>query len=211
MIYAYDDYYLTDAMNNLGEAFDYAANVCKIDLEMFAKIFANSELASSFEIGNPSIVSGCSGTELAIEILRKSNFKENYPTSQVDYSFSQEYWCGYVLAYYQFITAKSFENILSYVSIEEIIKLYPTLHEASEDKFVDTLNQIINMRTNLTKLQQQRKICGYTQNELCIKAGVNLRTLQQYETRAKNLNNASISTVITLAKVLGCHVTDLLE
>lgn len=41
--------------------------------------------------------------------------------------------------------------------MEDILKLYPTLHEASEEKFVDTLNSIILRQKLPTKLQEQRK------------------------------------------------------
>lgn len=59
--------------------------------------------------------------------------------------------------------------------------LYSTHHEAAEDKFVDTVNAIIKRKNNPTKLQAQRKRCGYSQRELAEKSGVNIRTLQQYE------------------------------
>ena len=60
-------------------------------------------------------------------------------------------------------------------------------------------------------LQTQRKISGYTQKELAEKVGVNLRTLQQYEIRAKDINKAAGTTLLALSKVLGCRVEDLLE
>ena len=40
---------------------------------------------------------------------------------------------------------------------------------------------------------------------------VNLRTLQQYEIRAKDINRAAGITLLALAKALGCQVEDLLE
>ena len=52
---------------------------------------------------------------------------------------------------------------------------------------------------------------GYTQKELAEKVGVNLRTLQQYEIRAKDINKAAGTTLLALSKVLGCRVEDLLE
>lgn len=51
--------------------------------------------------------------------------------------------CGWALAYYQWYTGRSFKSIDRHVSVNEVLKLYPTLHEASEDKFVDTINVII--------------------------------------------------------------------
>lgn len=92
-----------------------------------------------------------------------------------------------------------------------IEKLYPTLHEADEKKFVDTVNRIIRKKNPPTRLQTQRKISGYTQKELAEKVGVNLRTLQQYEIRAKDINKAAGTTLLALSKVLGCRVEDLLE
>ena len=93
----------------------------------------------------------------------------------------------------------------------EVRKLYPTLHEASEDKFVDTVDAIIERRHHPSRLQQQRKKCGYSQKDLSVRSGVNLRTLQQYESRAKDVNKASVEAILSLANVLGCQVEDLLE
>ena len=93
----------------------------------------------------------------------------------------------------------------------EIRKLYSPLHEAAEDKFVDTLNAIIQRKNAPAKLQQQRKRCGYSQKELAERSGVNLRTLQQYELKTKDISKASVQTVVALANALGCRVEELLE
>lgn len=93
----------------------------------------------------------------------------------------------------------------------EIEKLYPTLHEAAEDKFVDVVNSIIERKTTTTKLQELRKSIGYSQRELAEKSGVNLRTLQQYELKAKDINKAATTTLLALSKTLGCKIEDLLE
>lgn len=64
---------------------------------------------------------------------------------------------------------------------------------ASEDKFVETM-EIIVMNKNLsTRLQFQRRMAGYSQRLLAEKSGVNLRTLQQYESGAKDINKAAVS------------------
>ena len=60
-------------------------------------------------------------------------------------------------------------------------------------------------------LQKLRKNCGYSQKELSLKSGVNLRTLQQYELRSKDINKAASGTLPALSKVLGCSIEDLLE
>lgn len=43
------------------------------------------------------------------------------------------------------------------------------------------------------------------------KVGVNLRTLQEYDNRAMDINRATGGTLTALSKVLGCQVEDLLE
>ena len=95
--------------------------------------------------------------------------------------------------------------------MREIRKLYRTLHEAAEEKFIDTVNAIIKRKNAPSKLQQQRKRRGYSQKELAEKSDVNLRALQQYGLKTKDINRASIQTVVALANVLGCRAEDLLE
>lgn len=211
MIHAYDETYLDDAMSNLGEAFDYAACWCGLTLDAFMEFFVSSGIAKMFANGNPKFVAGMSGTELVMEAMRKVGLSRDFHSPQISYDYSPEYWCGWILAYYQWYAALSFEDIHQSLSMEEIYKLYPILHEASEEKCVDTFNNILSNKRKQTKLQKQRKICGYSQNTLAQKADVNLRTLQQYELGAKDINKASVSAVIRLARVLGCKVEDLLE
>lgn len=211
MIHAYDEYYLEDAMTCLGEAMDYVANSCHLDMDYFLDLFIGTGYAEQFALGVPKLVSGISGTELVINTLAKAGIQFDFPPAQIDYSYSAQYWCGWILAYYQWYTGRSFKSIQTYITMSEIEKLYPTLHEASETKFVDTINRIIRKKNAPTRLQTQRKISGYSQKELAEKVGVNLRTLQQYEIRAKNINKAAGETLLNLAKTLGCRVEDLLE
>ena len=211
MINAYAETYINDAMKNLGEAFDYAINVCHLEMDEFMSLFIATRYAEMFERGNPKIISGLSGTELAIEVLQKGKKDFHFVEPQTEYDYSIEYWCGWVLAYYQWTTNMSFKYIHNNISMTEVRKLYPTLHEASENKFVDVVNAIIARKNNPSRLQSLRKICGYTQLLLAKKASVNLRTLQQYESKAKNINKASLETILSLANVLGCKVEDLVE
>ena len=211
MTYAYADTYLDNAMKNLGEAFDYAVNVCGLTLDAFAELFVATGFAGAFGKGNPKVVAGMSGTELVMEVLTKSGKSVRFPEPQTEYDCSPEYWCGWILAYYQWKTARSFKDIFDNISMAEIHRMYGTLHEAAEDKFVDTVNAIISRKNTSTRLQRQRKNCGYSQRELSEKSGVSLRTLQQYEIGAKDINKASASTVVSLATVLGCQAEDLIE
>ena len=211
MIHAYDNQYLDDAMKCLGEAMDYAANSYQMDMDVFLELFIGTGYAEQFAAGVPKYVSGISGTELVMDVLTKSGTDTNFPEAQTDYNYSPQYWCGWILAYYQWYTGRSFKNIQKYITMQEIEKLYPTLHEASEKKFVDTVNRIIRKKNTPTRLQTQRKMIGYSQRDLAEKIGVNLRTLQQYEIRAKDINKAAGVTLLALAKALGCRIEDLLE
>ena len=211
MIHAYDNQYLDDAMKCLGEAMDYAVNGCQMNMDSFLELFIGTGYAEQFAAGVPKYVSGVSGTELVMDVLTKSGMGMEFPQAQIDYDYSLEYWSGWILAYYQWYTGRSFKEILKHITMQEIEKLYPTLHEASEKKFVDTVNRMIRKKNPITRLQAQRKISGYSQRELAQKVGVNLRTLQQYEIRAKDINKAAGVTLLALAKVLGCRVEDLLE
>lgn len=211
MIHAYDDRYLDDAMKCLGEAMDYAANACQMNMDSFMELFIGTGYAEQFEAGVPKCVSGRSGTELVMDVLMEAGIETELPQPQIVYDCSAQYWCGWVLAYYQWYTGRSFKNIHKHLSMEDIERLYPTLHEASEKKFVDTVNRRIKKANLPTRLQTQRKLCGYSQRELAEKVGVNLRTLQQYEIRAKNINKAAGETLLALAQELGCRVENLLE
>lgn len=211
MMHAYDEQYLNDAMRNLGEAADYAVNACKISLSTFFDLFVATGFAAQFGNGVPKIVSGLSGTELVHEIITKAGMEQKLPEVQTAYDCSPEYWCGWIVAYYQWHTGRTFKDIFQNISANEIEKLYPTLHEAAEEKFVDVVNSIIERKNTPTKLQELRKNIGYSQRELAQRSGVNLRTLQQYELKAKDINKAATATLLALSKILGCRIEDLLE
>lgn len=211
MIHAYNEHYLDDAMKNLGEAFDYAANNCNLELEEFMKMFIAGGVAEQFGSGVPKFVSGMSGTELVLEVVGRAGKDSGCSEVKIEYECSPEYWSGWILAYYQWFTGRSFKNIAQYISMKEVLKLYPVLHEASEDKFVDTVNKIICRKNPPTQLQVLRKAVGYSQKTLAEKSRVALRMIQQYEQRAKDINKAGGANLLALAQTLGCKVEDLME
>ena len=211
MIHAYTEQYLHDSMINLVEAFDYAVNACKMKADAFMELFIASGYADKFGKGNPKVISGFSGSELVMEVCLKSGIAINFPEAQIEYAASAEYWSGWILAFYQWYTDQSFKDIHANISMIEVLKMYSTHHEAAEEKFLYTVNAILRRKKQTTKLQAQRKTCGYSQRELAEKSGVNLRTLQQYELGTKEIGKASVRAVASLANALGCRVEDLLE
>ena len=60
-------------------------------------------------------------------------------------------------------------------------------------------------------MQMYRKLLGLSQRELAEASGVNIRTIQQYETGAKDINKASVKNVVAMARALHCDVEDLME
>ncbi len=210
-MHAYNMVYLDDAMDNLGEAFDYAANRCHINLDEFFGLFVAVGVADQFGKGVPSYVSGHSGTELAMQILENAGKRVDFPRADISFDCSPEYWCGWALAYFQWYSGRSFRNIRKYISMQEMLKLYPTLHEASEDRVVDSLTCIIERADSVTELQALRRLLGYSQRILAEKSGVSLRMIQQYEQRTKDINKASGSNLLALSRTLGCRMEDLLE
>ena len=62
----------------------------------------------------------------------------------------------------------------------------------------------------MTNIQHYRKSRGISQSELARQAGVNLRTLQDYEQGRKPINQAAAVTVHKIAKALGVTVEDLI-
>ena len=60
-------------------------------------------------------------------------------------------------------------------------------------------------------LKEIRKTAGLTQEALAEKAGISIRTLQDYEQGRKPLDKAAAITVLTISRCLGCTVEDLID
>ena len=110
--------------------------------------------------------------------------------------------------YSAFVSAPTMQQ---HISMDEIYGLYPTLHEASEEKFLDVMAKRISRDDLPTQLQMLRRAIGYSQKMLADKSGVTLRMIQQYEQRAKDINKASGANLAALAQILGCRMEDLME
>ena len=154
MTRAYEETYLDDAMNNLGDMLDYAVNDCGYDSEDFFSRFIASGVAGFFEKGNPKYVAGLSGPELASEVIFKTQRTrlDTPPSDGVDKS--AEYWAGWVFAYYQWYTARRFSDMLKNgLTIERVLSIYPTLHEADISKFVAVADRIID-KNSASKYEQ---------------------------------------------------------
>jgi DNA-binding transcriptional regulator YiaG len=211
MIHAYSEEYLDEAMRNLGEAFDYARESQRLDLDDFLSMFIASGLAGQFEKGVPQYVAGMSGPELVLETLRRSGLEATVVAEEPTYELSSAYWSGWILAFVQWRSGRSFCEILELLPVAEMEELYPAWHETGDEAASEAIEGILRSRQPVTKLQCLRRNCRLTQRVLSEKSGVNLRTLQQYETGAKNINCAAGVTLRALSGTLGCRMEELLE
>ena len=211
MTHAYDEMHLDDAMNNLGDAFDYVEYDLNMNKDEFFKLFISTGIADEFGNGNSKYMLGMSGPELVEIVLKEAGIEREMPPSRENIYKSSSFWCGWILAYYQWCSKRPFSNIARYISISDIEAMYTIYHEAHEDKFVDTMETLIKEKDEPTRLQVIRKQSGMTQNELAQKSGVSLRSIQMYEQKNKDINKSQLETANNLAKALGCKMEDLLE
>ena len=214
MTRAYPETYLDDAMNNLGDMFDYAANDCGMEIEDFFSRFIVSGIAEAFGRGNPRYVAGLSGPELAAEVVQRTDGTRLDKPSSENIDKSAEYWAGWSLAYYQWYTAARFTTMKKDgLDIVRVLSLYNTLHEADVSKFVTVADAIVerSRAKRAPNIQSIHKAMGLTQKELSKNSGVSLRMIQQYEQRAKDINKTQAASLFNIAKALGCAAEDLLE
>lgn len=211
MIHAYQDIYLSKAQAVLGDAFDYAINVCGISGADFVRLFTASQVSKRMENGEPAYLMGKSGIETARDIVVETKGMELRIELHEHFERSPEYWIGWAVAYYQWFSGRKYSEIFEAVSFEELQRMYYPLHEADITKFVDIVDARVKERFPETNLKRIRSIYGCTQAELAEMSGVSLRSIQMYEQRNKNINKASVDTIYCLAKALGCTVEDLIE
>ena len=182
MIYAYDKVYLRIAQRSLGEMLSYAVYDLGYELEDYYKIFLQSEYSMRFSKGDLFVITGMSGAELAIRVLDIPDddiIMPSYNTAK-----SQEYWTGWILAYYQWENGKTFEMIDKEMSLAARAETY---------------------------LKKLRKRAGISQSILAEETGIPVKTIQQYEQRRKDINKAQVEYVVRLSKALCCEPQDILE
>lgn len=140
MTHAYNELYLNDAKKSFSQFLDYLINDCKLESDWVATLFANSDFSKGFEGGNPFIVSGRSGVELARDLIRKVYKDFDLPEATYSNGFTPEYWAGWVLAEYQWYSGRAFKDIFNSIKLSEIIMMYPLYHEMDITRFIEAIN-----------------------------------------------------------------------
>ena len=211
MIRAYDKVYLEKARTALGRMLDFAVYDLQYDIADFFHLFLSSGVADRFGKGDFSVIVGMSGVELAYLVLDtvQANLARIKPQYTMDRS--EEYWTGWALAYYQWETALSFEDIVRHIPIKTILSLYSPYHEMDIRQFCDKMNELYRSAQPETNLKLLRQKAGLSQRELAELSGVPVRTIQQYEQRQKNINKAKAEYLIMLSQTLCCGIDQLIE
>ena len=211
MMRAYKEIYLNNAANTFGCMMHFAVNDCKLDGDDFLQMFCVSGLAEQFAHGNPKIIAGKSGIELAQEVIYLIKGEKSFPAPSMIEDRSPEFWAGWALAQYQWHTAKSFALILQALPFTDMVRMYPTFHEADITKFFIAANEAYRVQFPKTNLKRIRETAGLSQAQLAKESDVSLRSVQMYEQRNKDINKAQAITLIKIARTLGCQVEGLLE
>lgn len=201
-------YNLENSMDALGTMFDFAVNYCNLNGDKYWDMFICSGVAQQFEDNNPKFVVGKSGEEIVYDVLSDLGNSIDCVKPLPRLGRTPEYWAGWVLAQYQNETNLSYKSIHQIVSFDELMDMYKTLHEAPIEKFIEILNNKKNQ--NQTNLKLQRERMGLSQSQLADMSGINIKTIQAYEQRQKDIKSAKYDTLQKLSAVLGCEILDLL-
>lgn len=205
---AYDEMYLSFFMNSMGLMLDYACVDNDYNPDTFFRMFIDSGIARLVEIGDVSIISGKSGIEIANMVFEYYGLDDALFTPTIKHNKTEIYWCGYVLAYYQWYSSKRFIEIWEHLSLLELKDLYYPYHEADISKIVEIIDKKIN-KIDKKPLQELRLAKGLTQKELAKRANMDISQIQRLEYGERKTENLSLKTAINLAFALGVDVKEL--
>ncbi len=130
-------------MRNLAVMMDCGVHKYGYSIEDFYQKFLASNVSRQFAAGNPRYLVGMSGAELADSIVEASGGIVNSDNDGT-YSVGPEYWAGWVMAYYQWLSRRSFAYMYSMgLCIREVVAMYHPLHEADLSRFAAAADSII--------------------------------------------------------------------
>lgn len=136
-----------------------------INPTIFWNTFVNSNVAEQIEKGNPKYLT-CSALDYLNEIY---NGRKSIPDKE-DINKDKYYWAGWVLAQFQYKKGYSFYKINNSLPIEEVLRLYSTLHEADVTKFFDVANtyfkkpEITNLKNKTGKRLISKQTCRFSRS-----------------------------------------------
>lgn len=203
MIHAYNEYYLNMSQVKLALMFELAVYQEKMSIDEFAEKLIKSPICKAIENGDPIYIAGKSANELLGLVLNKS-----IEETEQNMIASPEYWVGYVLAYVQWYTCKSFAEIITSYPCSKLLLNYFPYHEMD---IMDTVRLIQKHFSNQSSLKLWRTKRQLTQNELAKISEVSLRTIKAYEQGKLDISKAQGETLYKLSTTLDCSIEDLIK
>ena len=222
---AYNSNYLSNVQSNIGAMLDCGINTLEFDVIEFYNMFLASDMSDKLNRGDAYTVCTLGGVELAEYVVCYAMNNSNYihVKKATDPAFnshlnnaivnvdSKEYWAGKVVAEYAWEKNISFSQLDKCIPIENVLSLYDGFKDVDSLMINIRLDEMIREKSNVAKLKVRRELMGLSQSELARISQVPLRTLQQYEQKRKNINNAKAIYLVNLSSALRCDVRDLME
>jgi hypothetical protein len=138
-----DSIMLSGMIDCLSVAVENAVLVWRFTLEEFFDMFIKSTLADSFSNQEPFVTTGCTGEELVALIHEKvTGEKAEIKEGHASIGYSEYYWIGYAIALFSGMSGLGIEHIISKISSDEWLRLFPLLHEYGDDMLYDKLIEI---------------------------------------------------------------------
>ena len=183
----------------------------KVPLERFWPLFLASPLSKRFAAGDPLVLAGMSGWEIAARVLEDAGVSFPHERPDVLRARTPEYWAGWALAQYQWYRGFSFAEIEAFAPLKSIVGLYAPFHEMDISRFHDELDAWYRAAHPTTRLRELRKAAGLTRDQLGALAQVSSRLIEQYEQRRRDINAARADAFLSLARALHCPPEALIE
>ena len=144
--YPYPGVYLSDAMDNLAEMFEYATIDCKLSVDDAFDIFLDSGIGEAYSEGDYYYISGMQGHEVfkrACVKLYGIDYLDMPMVTSKPYP-SEAYWLGMELAYYQFYRNITFKDIKDTgVPMADLEDMYYPYHEASFERAAIEFDRVL--------------------------------------------------------------------
>ncbi len=147
MMRGYYSFYLRDVQMEMGVLFHVAFSKRHefTDYEEFVAAFLKSKAVWGIELRHPHWLAGSSGIEWYMEILDDIGVKYTQEEmGELRYYPDDAYWCGHVIAFYQWLNAIPFKDILKPGILGELFSRYCPLHEADITVAVDVLDKLLD-------------------------------------------------------------------
>lgn len=193
----------------LGEYFDLSVNKFKMTLKDAMTELIESEFSTLIERGLISIMYEEFDSEFLCKLIHSDTHDDNDNKNYVVNSLSKEYWTGWITAYLQWETGRTFNDIVRVFPINNIKNSYFPYHEMEDSKFVeDVTSRYFKNESNLKRIRKRNHM---TQKELADKADVSIRTIQMIEQRHNDINHIKAISLFNLSRELNCSMEELLE